>query len=202
MDLSILSELLTPGVLLGAAGVVLVIALLAMLSGRRAGRRRSDRRRAQAAQASRAPHDAAEAQPRLVTYPMPVVDVAEARLLEQLQDVVARSGTEARVLPQMTLSAFLYNGMKGLSRAQEHRAAALLASRQVDFLVVDAAWNPVAAVSLERDPLAAGEDDGVEAGACETAGIPFYWATTHGLPEVDLEEIGLRVSGAASIAAQ
>jgi hypothetical protein len=89
--------------------------------------------------------------PRIVAYPMPVIGLIEERVYDELEDIASQSIMGHRVLTQLSLSAFLYAGSSGLSRADENRVIAHLAGLQVDFLIVDADWQPVVAVNIERD---------------------------------------------------
>ncbi|MDG4648332.1 DUF2726 domain-containing protein [Roseibacterium sp. SDUM158017] len=205
MDESILSILLAPAVMLAAViGVLGLFAIAVILRQRKKRiRRRLERRRQQETQREQNERNASAARkPSLRTYAMPVVDVSEKRVFAQIEEVALRGAAGHRVLPQVALSAFLYNGMKGLSRSDEIEAAILMSSRQVDFLVVDDAWQPVVAVSLERDSLSAGEDDGVEADACANAGILFLMASPRGLSPAQLDEIRRHVGDPQVIAAQ
>jgi hypothetical protein len=89
--------------------------------------------------------------PPVTAYPMPVIGLIEERVYDELEDIASQSIMGHRVLTQLSLSAFLYAGSSGLSRADEQRVIAHLASLQVDFLIVDADWQPVVAVNIERD---------------------------------------------------
>jgi hypothetical protein len=112
--------------------------------GRSASRRRSRARR----MATPIRHGTC---PRIVAYPMPVIGLIEERVYDELEDIASQSIMGHRVLTQLSLSAFLYAGSSGLSRADENRVIAHLAGLQVDFLIVDADWQPVVAVNIERD---------------------------------------------------
>jgi hypothetical protein len=206
MDEALVSVILAPAVMMAGliALAALVLGVIVLRARRRRQRRRLERnRRDREAQRAQMEQGAAPvAAPRLHAYPMPVVDVSEERVFEQLDAIAARSVMGHRVLPQLSLSAFLYNGMKGLSRAEEMASTALMSSRQVDFLIVDGDWHPVVAVSLERDALTAGEDDGVEADACAAAGVLHLQVAPGGLTEAQLDEIKRQLGAAPSIAAQ
>lgn len=192
-------------VFLGAAFVMFVI----LGSWRllvRSGRRRRRRRRAVEAHATpvHAP-DAVEDEaplPPLRTYQMPVIDVSEERVFEALEAIVDRSVMGHRVLPQVALSAFLYTGSNGMSRSQEKAAVALMASRQVDFLIVDGDWRPVVAVNIARDNLAGSDADDFEAHACTTAGVGFMLVAPSGPGKAQTEELRRHVEAQHQVAAQ
>jgi hypothetical protein len=97
---------------------------------------------------------------------MPVIGLIEERVFDELEDIASQSIMGHRVLTQLSLSAFLYAGSSGLSRADEQRVAAHLASLQVDFLIVDADWQPVVAVNIERDAVSASDALEVEGEIC------------------------------------
>jgi hypothetical protein len=202
---SLLSILLAPAVILLAVATVAAIAvgMLVMRARRRRMQRRADRRRRKA-ETERVEMAAAEAVsieiPR--AYPMPVIEVIEERVFDQLDDLAAQSVMGHRVLPRLSLNAFLYIGSKGVSRAEEQEAKRILSSRQVDFLVVDGDWQPVVAVNLERDALASQDDDGLEAEICVDAGVAYFTVAPKGLTDAQLAEIRVCLGRAQAVAAQ
>jgi hypothetical protein len=107
-----------------------------------------------------------------------------------------------RVLTQLSMSAFLYAGSSGLSRADENRVIAHLAGLQVDFLIVDADWQPVVAVNIERDE---GSASGAleEAGEiCANAGVAYLIVNAEGLSRERHDEITRLLRPKTGIAAQ
>lgn len=174
---------------------------------RRAERRRGGRRRDDALQEVPSSDTVREARPApgrpmLRTYAMPVVDQGEMRILNQLEALVRNANAGHRILAQIALSGFVYNGSKGLSKQDEDEIAQLLSSRIVDFLVVDRDWNPVTAIGLERDALSAGAEDGVEAHACESAGVCYMRVSPLGFTETETGALEDLLRPAATIAAQ
>lgn len=208
MDETLQSILMAPVALVLAVAALagLGIAIYFMRQRKKRERRRAERRRRQAEteptlRESEAQQAAAPPMP-LRTYSMPVVDVAEERVFDQLEDVAAQGALDHRVLPHVSLGAFLYAGDKGVTREQERHWAGILSSREVDFLVVDGDWRPVVAVGLERDALSARSDDGVEAHACESAGVAYMKVSPGGLIGAQLDDLRRHLGTAPGIAAQ
>jgi hypothetical protein len=127
--------------------LLLLLALLRMRSRKRRAERRKARRaqRVETVVADPSNTDATtpiDELPQVTAYPMPVIGLIEERVFDELEDIASQSIMGHRVLTQLSLSAFLYAGSSGLSRADEQRVTAHLASLQVDFLIVDADWRP------------------------------------------------------------
>jgi hypothetical protein len=208
MDETIQSILMAP-VAMALAVVALFglgVGILLLRRRKKRERRRAERRRRQTEmertlRESEARHDTAPPMP-LRTYPMPVVDIAEERVFDQLEDIAAHGALDHRVLPHVSLGAFLYAGDKGVTLEQERQWADVLSSREVDFLIVDGDWRPVAAIALERDALSARSDDGVEAHACESAGVAYMKVAPSGLVGAQLEDLKRHLGTAPTIAAQ
>jgi hypothetical protein len=119
--------------------------------------------------------------PRITAYPMPVIGLIEERVFDELEDIASQSIMGHRVLTQLSLSAFLYAGSSGYSRADERRVAAYLASLQIDFLIVDADWQPVVAVNIERDAVSGSDALEVEGEICRNAGVAYLIVQGDGL---------------------
>jgi hypothetical protein len=207
MGESVLSFLLSPLMIWGVAAAFLVIVAVVVVRARRKkARRKAERRRRKAEEMrrERERHEAEQSLPPvpLRTYPMPVVDVSEERVFDQLEDLVHQSVLGHRALPHMSLDAFLYAGDKGITPAQEQHWADLLSSREVDFLVVDGDWNPVVAIVLERDALLTREEDGVEAQLCDNAGVVFMKVSPGGLTDAQIEDVKGYLASGQAIAAQ
>jgi hypothetical protein len=208
MDESLLSVVMAPfGVLLAFAIFLALTLVVLLLRARSARRKRRLRRAREAHAAASAPAASMQTEaeaplPPLRTYHMPVIDVSEERVFEALEEIAARSIMGHRVLPQVALSAFLYTGSHGMSRVQEQSAAALMASRQVDFLLVDGDWRPVIAVNIARDNLSDEADDDFEARACITAGVGFLVVQASGPTPAQVDEIRRLVEVGQPVAAQ
>jgi hypothetical protein len=115
---------------------------------------------------------------------MPVIGLIEERVYDELEDIASQSIMGHRVLTQLSLSAFLYAGSSGLSRADENGSIAHLARLQVDFLIVDADWQPVVAVNIERDEVSASDALEEEGEICANAGVAYLIVNADGLSRV------------------
>jgi type III secretory pathway component EscV len=209
MDETITSILMAPIEVIGgfAALLVLLFALLRLRSRKRRAQRRKTRRAQRVetttfADTAADPTAPAEALPQVTAYPMPVIGLIEERVYDELEDIASQSIMGHRVLTQLSLSAFLYAGSSGQSRADEQRVTAHLASLQVDFLIVDADWRPVVAVNIERDAVSASDALEVEGDICARAGIPYFIVNADGLSERRREEISGYLRAQEGIAAQ
>jgi hypothetical protein len=164
MDETIMSILQAPVEVIGGFAALLVLLLAFSGCGRASvaigavacGGGRSASRPPMRARRTAAGDDVGTC-PRIVAYPMPVIGLIEERVYDELEDIASQSIMGHRVLTQLSLSAFLYAGSSGLSRADEQRVIAHLAGLQVDFLIVDADWQPVVAVNIERDEVSASD---------------------------------------------
>jgi hypothetical protein len=209
MDDTITAILQAPVEVIGgfAALLVLLLILFRLRSRKRRDRRRLAGRaqRVEAAIAGTPDGDAGGTTrdlPRIVAYPMPVIGLIEERVYDELEDIASQSIMGHRVLTQLSLSAFLYAGSSGLSRADENRVIAHLAGLQVDFLIVDADWQPVVAVNIERDE---GSASGAleEAGEiCANAGVAYLIVNAEGLSRERHDEITRLLRPKTGIAAQ
>jgi len=209
MDETIASILLAPLEVIGgfAALLLLLFGLLRMRSRKRRTRRRNERRASRVENTAAVPPGEAAGPsgmelPQVRSYPMPVIGLIEERVFDELEDIAGQSIMGHRVLTQLSLSAFLYAGSSGLSRADEQRVASHLASLQVDFLIVDADWRPVVAVNIERDEVSASDSLEVEGDICARAGIPYLIVKADGLSEQRRDEIGRYLQAQDGIAAQ
>lgn len=138
----------------------------------------------------------------IVVYPMPVIELTEERVFDALEDLAGQSVMGHRVLIGLPLSAFLYTKQPGATRAQEDAATRGLRAAQVDFLIVDADWNPVVAVDLERDDLT-GEGSDMSVGeACANANVLYLRAGAKGLSDAARAEIKSRLGVTQGIAAE
>lgn len=209
MDETLMSILAAPlEVLVGFGAMMLLLLVMLRL---RARKRRAQRRKERRAHRSETPvpsgvADGAESVavelPPITAYPMPVIGLIEERVFDELEDIAGQSIMGHRVLTQLSLSAFLYAGSSGFSRADEQRVTAHLASLQVDFLIVDADWQPVIAVNIERDAGAATDSLEVEGEICAKAGVAYLIVTADGLSEARREEIKRLLQPREGIAAQ
>jgi len=209
MDETILSLLVVPLEVIGgfAALLLLLFALLRLRSRKRRAQRRRTRRAKRVETAVTAtPSEAAEVVsnelPKITAYPMPVIGLIEERVHDALEDLASQSVMGHRVLTQLSLSAFLYAGSSGLSRADEQRVTAHLAGLQVDFLVVDADWQPVVAVNIERDAGSATDALEVEGEICRRAGVAYLIVTADGLSTERRDEISRLLQTREGIAAE
>jgi len=209
MDETILSLLVVPLEVIGgfAALLLLLFALLRLRSRKRRAQRRRTRRAKRVETAVTAtPSEAAEVVsnelPKVTAYPMPVIGLIEERIHDALEDLASQSVMGHRVLTQLSLSAFLYAGSSGLSRADEQRVTAHLAGLQVDFLVVDADWQPVVAVNIERDAGSATDALEVEGEICRRAGVAYLIVTADGLSTERRDEISRLLQTREGIAAE
>ena len=209
MDETILSLLVVPLEVIGgfAALLLLLFALLRLRSRKRRAQRRRTRRAKRVETAVTAtPSEAAEVVsnelPKITAYPMPVIGLIEERVHDALEDLACQSVMGHRVLTQLSLSAFLYAGSSGLSRADEQRVTAHLAGLQVDFLVVDADWQPVVAVNIERDAGSATDALEVEGEICRRAGVAYLIVTADGLSTERRDEISRLLQTREGIAAE
>ncbi len=209
MDETILSLLVVPLEVIGgfAALLLLLFALLRLRSRKRRAQRRRTRRAKRVETAVTAtPSEAAEVVsnelPKVTAYPMPVIGLIEERVHDALEDLASQSVMGHRVLTQLSLSAFLYAGSSGLSRADEQRVTAHLAGLQVDFLVVDADWQPVVAVNIERDAGSATDALEVEGEICRRAGVAYLIVTADGLSTERRDEISRLLQTREGIAAE
>jgi hypothetical protein len=208
MDETIMSILLVPVEILG--GLAVLLALLMVLFRLRSRKRRAQRRskrRAQRVEASVAgtpdrTSDDVETLPKIVAYPMPVIGLIEERVYDELDDIASQSVMGHRVLTQLSLSAFLYAGSSGLSRADEQRVVAHLARLQVDFLIVDADWQPVIAVNIERDEVSASDALEEEGEICRNAGVAYLIVNADGLAPAKRDEITRLLQPKTGMAAQ
>lgn len=209
MDESILFSLYFAPAVFGA--ITALAAIAAYMAHRRRTKLhlRAERRRKRAEPGQPARDDSPRNTPTstaslmpLRTYPMAVVDASEERLYGQLEELAEHSFMGHRVLPRVSLGAFLYLGGAAGSPAQEARRAALLAAREVDFLVVDGDWQPVAAIDLEREALSGRPADGVEAHACESAGVAYIRVAADGLAAAQIDDIKRLMASLHSLAAQ
>ena len=189
----------------GAMLLLLLFALMRIRSRKRRAGRRSDRRSQwvedAAAGQSTETGDAAPL-PRITAYPMPVIGLIEERVFDELEDIASQSIMGHRVLTQLSLSAFLYAGSSGYSRADEMRVAAHLASLQVDFLIVDADWQPVVAVNIERDAQVATDTLETVREICGNAGVAYLVVDAEGLPGDRRDEIARLLVPKKGMAAQ
>lgn len=192
-------------------GGILLLLLLATLLRLRARKSRSARRlerRAQRAEAevmvaaTESGGSKSEDLPPITAYPMPVIGLIEERIFDELEDLASQSIMGHRVLTQLSLSAFLYAGSSGYSRADEKRVAAYLSGLQVDFLIVDADWQPVVAVNIERDAIAGADALETEREICIRAGVAYLVVTADGLSRERRAEIGHLLQAKTGIAAQ
>jgi len=209
MDETILSLLVVPLEVIGgfAALLLLLFALLRLRSRKRRAQRRRTRRAKRVETAVTAtPSEAAEVVsnelPKVTAYPMPVIGLIEERVHDALEDLASQSVMGHRVLTQLSLSAFLYAGSSGLSRADEQRVTAHLAGLQVDFLVVDADWQPVVAVNIARDAGSATDALEVEGEICRRAGVAYLIVTADGLSTERRDEISRLLQTREGIAAE
>jgi hypothetical protein len=209
MDETLLSLMVVPLEVLGGflALVLLLVGLLRLRSRRRRERRRRNRRAqrvdtAAAATQSDAAEPAADGLPPITAYPMPVIGLIEERVYDALEDIASQSIMGHRVLTQLSLSAFLYAGSSGLSRADEQRVIAHLSSLQVDFLIVDADWQPVVAVNIERDAVSASDALEEEGEICSNAGVAYLIVTADGLSDTRRDEIRRLLQPKKGMAAQ
>ena len=218
MDETTLSLLLVQAEVVGGflALMLVLVLLLRLRSRKHRAERRAERRRKRRASngdgaaVSRtatestlsAADDAPAELPRIIAHPMPVIGLIEERVYDELEDIASQSIMGHRVLTQLSLSAFLYAGSAGLSRADQQRVTAHLAGLQVDFLIVDADWQPVVAVSIERD--AGSTTDALEAEAeiCRQAGVAYLVVQADGMSKERLAEITRLLAPKDSIAAQ
>jgi len=138
----------------------------------------------------------------IVVYPMPVLELTEERVFDALEDLAGQSVMGHRVLTGLPLSAFLYAKQPGATRAQEGAATRGLRAALIDFLIVDADWNPIVAVDLERDDLTGGSADMSVGEACENAGILYLRVGADGLTETLGTEIKTRLGVTQGIAAE
>jgi hypothetical protein len=133
MDETITSILQAPVEVIGgfAALLVLLLVLFRLRSRKRRAQRRKQARaqRVEAADRGTPDGDARrhETSPKIVAYPMPVIGLIEERVYDELEDIASQSIMGHRVLTQLSISAFLYAGSSGLSRADEQRVIAHLA---------------------------------------------------------------------------
>jgi hypothetical protein len=206
MDETLMSILRAPvEVLAGfALLMLLLLALMRLRSRRRRDRRRMERRANRVeAQPTDASAEAAEPDlPRITAYPMPVIGLIEERVFDELEDIASQSIMGHRVLTQLSLSAFLYAGSSGYSRADERRVASYLASLQIDFLIVDADWQPVVAVNIERDAVSGSDALEVEGEICRNAGVAYLIVQGDGLTKERRGEIEELLQPRKGIAAQ
>ncbi len=209
MEETLLSLMVLPLEIIGGFFflVFLLFALLRLRSRKRRDRRRKERRAARVeasapASTAESTEAAEEDLPRIIAHPMPVIGLIEERVYDELEDIASQSIMGHRVLTQLSLSAFLYAGSSGLSRADEQRVTAHLASLQVDFLIVDADWQPVVAVNIERDAVSATNSLEVEGEICANAGVAYLIVTADGLSEARKQEIKGLLQPKAGIAAQ
>lgn len=196
-------ELVGGGILL----LLILFTLLRLRARKRRAARRLERRakRADATVIAAATEGGASKPddlPRITAYPMPVIGLIEERVFDELEDLASQSIMGHRVLTQLSLSAFLYAGSSGYSRADEQRVAAYLSSLQVDFLIVDADWQPVVAVNIERDAIAGTDATEVEREICIRAGVAYIVVTADGLSKERRAEIGHLLKAKTGIAAQ
>ncbi|KPQ16545.1 MAG: Protein of unknown function (DUF2726) [Rhodobacteraceae bacterium HLUCCO18] len=209
MDETIMSILMAPlEVIIGfAALLLLLLVLFRVRSRRRRERRRRERRATRVetaviATASEGAGAMAEELPKITAYPMPVIGLIEERVFDALEDIASQSIMGHRVLTQLSLSAFLYAGSSGLSRADEQKVTTHLASLQVDFLIVDADWQPVVAVNIERDAGSASDALEVEGEICRRAGVAYLIVNAAGLSTERQNEISRLLQPREGIAAQ
>lgn len=206
MDEELLSLLSVPlEVVLGFGVVMLLLLLVARIVSRiRRNRRRRLKAEERAAMVMAMPKDTPDedVMPPINAYPMPVIGLIEERVFDELEDIASQSIMGHRVLTQLSLSAFLYAGSSGLSRADERRVVSHLAGLQVDFLIVDADWRPVVAVNIERDASAADEALEEEADICARAGVAYLIVNADGLSPERQDEIRRLLENRAGIAAQ
>jgi hypothetical protein len=209
MDETIMSILMAPlEVIIGFASLLLLLlVLLRVRSRRRRAQRRRERRAARiettvTAPASEAVGSKIEELPKITAYPMPVIGLIEERVFDALEDIASQSIMGHRVLTQLSLSAFLYAGSSGLSRADEQRVTAHLAGLQVDFLIVDADWQPVVAVNIERDAGVASDALELEGEICRRAGVAYLIVNADGLSPERRDEISRLLQPREGIAAQ
>ncbi len=209
MEETLLSLLLIPVEIIGGLGALLLLlgVLLRLRSRKRRDRRRRERRAhrnqpASAVASVDTSEDATEHLPSIKAYPMPVIGLIEERIFDELEDIAGQSIMGHRVLTQLSLSAFLYAGSAGYSRADEQKVAAHLANLQVDFLIVDGDWRPVVAVSIARDESSAHGALEVEGEICAQAGVAYMIVGADGMSEQRQAEIKHLLQPQAGIAAQ
>jgi hypothetical protein len=209
MDETITSILMAPIEVIGgfAALLLLLLALLRMRSRKRRAERRKARRaqRVETVVVDPSNTDATtpiDELPPVTAYPMPVIGLIEERVFDELEDIASQSIMGHLVLTQLSLSAFLYAGSSGLSRADEQRVMAHLASLQVDFLIVDADWRPVVAVNIERDAVSSSDALKVEGDICARAGVPYFIVNADGMSQQRQKEIARYLQAQDGIAAQ
>ena len=198
--------LAAPELVIGSLVLLIVFVVLRRITAM--ARRKADRARnaAAAAEAERAPQAAEEAVPEEdlpnILYPMPVMTRVEERLLDALEEIARDSGARHHVLAQLSLSAFLYGGKAGRSRAQDPEIRRQLAALQVDFLIVDAEWGPVLAIDLERDECSTSVADDLSRLALDRAGIAHMTIGANALSEAQREDIKRLLGYAQGVAAE
>jgi len=209
MDDTIVSILMAQVEVIGGFAAFLVLLVLVMRL--RSRKRRMDRRRARRAErvegaaqgtASDIVNAASEKLPNIKSYPMPVIGLIEERVFDELDDIASQSVMGHRVLTQLSLSAFLYAGSSGLSRVDEQRVMAHLAGLQVDFLIVDADWQPVVAINIERDEVSGSDALEAEGDICRNAGVAYLIVNANGLSTEREDEIKRLLQPRPGIAAQ
>lgn len=138
----------------------------------------------------------------IVVYPMPVIELTEERVFDALEDLAGQSVMGHRVLMSLPLSSFLYAKQPGATREQEAGATRSLRAAQIDFLIVDADWNPIVAVDLERDDLTGAGSEASVGEACEYANILYLRVGPGGPTEAQEADIKARLGVSQGIAAE
>ncbi|WP_308124581.1 DUF2726 domain-containing protein [Maritalea mobilis] len=130
----------------------------------------------------------------------PVLNRAEDRLFEQLDDLVSTSIMGHNLLAQVSLGEFLMIRRKGRSYGEWQSDFNRVNAKRVDFLIVDRDWNPVLVIEYQgaghygpdgtiKQKRDAEKRDAIKRMACMSAGIGFMEVVAQGLTERQEAEI-------------
>lgn len=171
MDMTPLLEALTTMPFVGIAGAVLaLLGLLAVLKAK--VRRRVPSLRRLLKTVRRAPLCAT-----------PALNQSERRVHRDLSQIVGQSRNHV-LLAQVSMGEFLRVDGKRTSRSERQTVFNLFNAKRVDFLIVDADWQPCIVVEYQGTGHAQGnarDRDAIKRAVCERAGITFLEVAANGL---------------------
>lgn len=130
---------------------------------------------------------------------------AEYRVFEQLEQLVAEAGGGRRIFSQVSLGEILRVSPRSGDRSARASAFNRINAKRVDYLIVDRSGIPVVAIEYQgrgHYQADATARDNIKREAFRLAGVPFVEVAAQGVSDgqrVDLRQI-LGVGGVANVA--
>ena len=134
-----------------------------------------------------------------------LMNPAEFRTFRQLELLVAQAGGGQRLFSQVSMGEFLSVNPRSADRSARTSAFNRINSKRVDYLIIDQAGFPVAALEYQgsghyqADAVAR---DNIKREAFRLAGVPFVEVARQGLSDGQMVDLRLMLGMSVSVAAE